>query len=563
VAVSLHRICDVHRDSQRTIRGADVAAASELGIVVLASTLLTIALTYPLAFEIGKVGRVDTPDGQFSIWNVAWVARTLVVDPRHVFDANIFYPHRGTLAFSENNLGAGLLALPMYWATGNPYAACNFVILLGFILSAVATYYLVRYHTADRRAAALSAICFAFCPYAFAHAPQIQLELTAGLPFTLLAFHRLADRPSIGRGATLGVVMAVQALCCGYYGIFAIWLVGYATCVVIAMRSVRRNSAFVAALGVGAVVAITMVLPPFWPYISLARANAFGRGLEQARPFSANLAAYVASSSYAHRWLLPFLPPWREVLFPGFVAALFGVAGAWLARHIRRGELVVIYGGAAVLAAWASFGPAAGFYVLLYKTLPVMSLLRAPARLGIVVTLCLVVLAGLAVAAILARTQRANLLAAVLIAFAIGEAVIPPQRWPAALPVEPVYKALARQPRGPVIEMPVYSTDVGVHHNAKYMLTSTAHWMPLVNGYSDSVPADFRSNARALAGFPSVGAFHVLQGLGVRYVVVHLYGYKHERRESVRKRLGEFEGYLRPIYTDGRVALYEITGFPP
>ena len=56
-----------------------------------------------------------------------------------------------------------------------------------------------------------------------AHAPQIQLELTAGLPFTLLAFHRLADRPSIPRGAALGAVMAVQALCCGYYGIFAIW----------------------------------------------------------------------------------------------------------------------------------------------------------------------------------------------------------------------------------------------------------------------------------------------------------------------------------------------------
>lgn len=553
----------MHRDAQRGIRAGDVTPASELVIVALASTLLTVALTYPLAFEMGKVGRVDTADGQFSIWNVAWVARTLVVDPRHVFDANIFYPHRGTLAFSENNLGAGMLALPVYWATRNPYAACNFVILLGFTLSAIATYYLVRYHTADRRAAALSAICFAFCPYAFAHTPQIQLELTAGLPFTLLAFHRLADRPSIARGVALGAVMAVQALCCGYYGIFAIWLVGYATCVVIAMRSMRRNAAFAGALGVAAIVAITTVLPAFWPYINLARADAFGRGLEQARPFSANLAAYAASSSYAHRWMLRFVPRWREVLFPGYVALSFGIAGVWLARRSRRGEVVVIYGGAALLAAWASFGPAAGFYVVLYKTLPVMSLLRAPARLGIVVTLGLVVLAGMAVAAILARAQRANLLAAALIASAIGEVVIPPQRWPAALPVEPVYEALARQPRGPVIEMPVYSTDVGVQHNAKYMLTSTAHWMPLVNGYSDSVPADFRSNARALASFPSAGAFRILQTIGVRYLVVHFYGYKHERRDSVRTRLRDFDGFLRPIYTDGRVGLYEMIGVPP
>ena len=62
----------------------------------------------------GSVGRVDNGDGQLSIWNVAWVARTLAVDPLHVFDANIFYPHRNTLAYSENNLGAGVLA-PVGW----------------------------------------------------------------------------------------------------------------------------------------------------------------------------------------------------------------------------------------------------------------------------------------------------------------------------------------------------------------------------------------------------------------------------------------------------------------
>jgi hypothetical protein len=50
---------------------------------------------------LGSLSRVDNADGQFGIWNVAWVARTLVVDPLHVFDANIFYPHRGTLAYSE------------------------------------------------------------------------------------------------------------------------------------------------------------------------------------------------------------------------------------------------------------------------------------------------------------------------------------------------------------------------------------------------------------------------------------------------------------------------------
>src|SRR2546422_1662220 len=177
----------------------------EFVAVLAAAAILTVALTYPLAFRMGSIGRINTGDGQFSIWNVAWVARTLIVDPVHVYDANIFYPHRGTLAYSEANLGAGALAVPVYWWTRNPYAAHNFVMLLSFVLSATGTYYLVRYLTRSRRAAVISAICFAYCPFVFAHLPHIQLLMTAGLPFSMLAFHRLADSPTPGRGAALGL----------------------------------------------------------------------------------------------------------------------------------------------------------------------------------------------------------------------------------------------------------------------------------------------------------------------------------------------------------------------
>src|SRR6266566_3758905 len=100
----------------------------ELGLVLLASAMLTAALTYPIAFKLEHVGRVDNGDGKLSIWNVAWVARTLVVDPLHVFDANIFYPHRGTLAYSEANLLPGVIGIPVYWASRNPWLTLNVVL---------------------------------------------------------------------------------------------------------------------------------------------------------------------------------------------------------------------------------------------------------------------------------------------------------------------------------------------------------------------------------------------------------------------------------------------------
>jgi hypothetical protein len=531
---------------------------------MIGSALLTAVMTYPIAFKLGHVGRIDNADGRFSVWNVSWVARALVKDPRHVFDANIFYPHRSTLAYSENNLGAGALAAPAYWLTGgNPYAAHNFALLVGFILTATGTYYLVRYLAADRRAAAVSAIGFTFCPYVFGHTSHIQLLMTAGLPFSMLAFHRLADRPTVGRGAALGLAMGLQALFCGYYGVFLILMIGYSIAVVATRRGLWTHPRFWAAVATAALVAIVLVLPAFIPYLSLQRDLGFSRTLDDARRFSARWIGYLASSSYAHAWMLRFLPPWgSEVIFPGFFVTTLGIAGAWLGRRTRRGELTLIYGGFVVLALWSSFGPAAGLYTVLYRAVPVFNLLRVPGRFGLIVVFGLAVLAGLAVSSLLSRSRHPNLVAAILCLATAGELFVGLDVQEAP-PVAPVYRMLATLPPRPVIEMPFYYPQVGVYQHTKYMLASTSHWMPLVNGYSDYMPPDFFENVMVLATFPSHDALKILEPNGVRYAVLHMYGYNTENRNDVVKRLAEFEAYLRPLYIDDTTRLYQIVGFPP
>ena len=533
----------------------------EFALVTVIAAIVAVAVTYPLAFKLGRVAR-DNGDGQFSIWNVAWVAHTLTSDPLHVFDANIFYPHRGTLAYSENNLGAGALAIPVWVATHNPYAAHNFVVLLAFVLTAIGMYYLVRHLTDDRRAAAVSAIGFAFCPYLFAHMAHIQLLMTAGLPFALLAFHRLVDRPTALRGAALGAVMAAQALSCGYYGIFVGLMVGFAAVVVALRRGLWRERSFVLSLAIAAAAAIVLVAPAFAHYVALERVG-FTRDLDAARFYAPNLSAYLASSSYAHAWMLDRIPAWKnEVAFPGFVVTLFGLAGAWIAWTTRRRELLAIYGGLTVLAAWASFGPAAGLYTVLYRTVPAFALLRAPGRFAIVVAFGLAVLAGVAVAHLLARIRAATAVGVALAIVTAAELVVP-LRLPDAPPAEPVYKVLATLPRHGVIEMPFYYHAVGLFQHTKYMPASTAHWMPLVNGYSDYIPPDFHENAEVLKFFPSRDAFKILETIGARYAVIHLYGYNDENRRDALARLKEFAPYLRPLYKDDATRLYEIVGFPP
>jgi hypothetical protein len=536
--------------------------ARELAAVLAVGAVLTVLLTYPLALKIGSVGRVDNGDGQFSIWNVAWVARTLVVDPIHVYDANIFYPHRWTLAYSESNLGTGALAVPAYWATRNPYFAHNFVVLLAFLMAATGTYYLIRYLTGDRRAAAVSAICFGFCPHMFAHLAQIQALMTAGLPFSMLAFHRLADRPTAGRGVVLGLVMAAQAICSGYYGVFVILMVGFAVFVIATTRNLWTDRRYWTAIATGALVAIAVVGPLFVPYMMLQRTTGFRRSLEEATHFAANWSSYLASSSYAHGWMLGYLPRWSEVNFPGLVAAGLGVAGIFLARSPRNREILFVYGGLAALACWASFGPAGGLYAVLYDTVPVFAWLRVPSRFGLIVVFGLSVLAGVALMALLSRVRHMTALAAAIAVMAAGELAVPLD-FRQVTPVAPVYRLLSTLPRGPLIEMPFYYREIDFPQHTKYMLASTAHWMPLVNGYSDYLPADFVASVMTLAPFPSRDALKLLEPRRVRYAVFHMYGYNAENRNEVLGRLKEFAPYLRPLYIDDETRLYEIVGFPP
>jgi hypothetical protein len=551
-------------NTKRPVKRVPVSWWRELALAATSFSVLAVGLTYPLAFHPGSLGRTDNADGQFAIWNVAWVARTLIVDPLHVFDANIFHPHRWTLAYSEANLGAGLLAVPVYWLTGNPYAAFNATLLASFVLGGLGMYYLVRYLVGDPRAALIAAVPFAFCPYLFGHIPHIQLLMTAGLPFCLLLFHRLADGPTPGRAIGLGLAMKTQAVFCAYYGVFAMLMVGYAVLFTAGWRRAWTDRRYWSAIAIAAAVAVVSALPLVLPYWVLQSETGFNRSLSAAGDYSANWRMYLASNAYAHAPLMTLVGKWGELLFPGFIAAGFGLAGArtgWSAGGRSR-ELAAFYFSLVLLAFWVSLGPGAGLYRVLYATVPGFTFMRAPSRFGLVVALGLCALAGMGVARLLARYTTARFLAAAVLLAAIAELVVPLRLTPVPS-AAPVYRTLATLPRGALLELPVYSHPFRFLR-AQYMLGSTIHWMPLVVAYSDFIPPDFMESMNVLADFPSAAAFKKLEVDRVRYVVFHLRSYNTPgMQDALRARLEDFGPYLRRLHADEAAWLYEIVSFPP
>ena len=541
------------------LRGSVEATA-----VVVGAFLLACVFTLPYIVQFNNAGRLDTNDGRWSIWVVAWVSHALTTDPSQLFRANIFYPHTNALAFSEGNIVEGVIGAPVWALTANPYTTHNFVFLFAFAQSFIATYYLVRRLTGDRRAAIVCGVLYAYCPFAFARQAHIQLLLIGFLPWVMLAWHRFLERTSVPRAIELGAVMWLTGLACAYYGIFAGGIISMAAIWFAVSRGRWKDPGYWGPVAVAAAVCIGLTAPFFLPYLQMQDATGFERSISG--QYSANVGAWLVSSAWAHRWWASYLYQPSEVLFPGILALALGCWGATFVHErdgvgLKRDE-ARFYIFLTLFTFWLTFGPKAGLYTALYYTVPVFSFLRAPSRAGIVVTMCLVVLAAPAIVVML-RRQKANIAFAIILVLAVADTYRAPLRMRQAPPLPAAYTSLAGLPKAPTIELPYWATPPEFHRHAEYMLSSTAHWQPLINGYSDHIPQDFRDNAPALNTFPSREAFALLEPLQARYAVVHLNLMNGETRERVVRRLDvDYVDYLRPIVKDGGVWLYEITGWP-
>ena len=532
--------------------------------------ILTAALTYPTAPRLGTDGRFDTGDGRFSIWNVAWVAHAFLDDPRHLFDANIFYPHRDTLTYSELNLVAGALATPTYALTRNPVAAHNSAVLIGLWLAFMAAWALVRRLTGASGPALVAATGYTFSAYTAAHTAEIQLLMIFGFPAVMLAFHRLADRPTAGAGAWFGAALAVTALACGYYGVFAGALAALGV-----LLWARRQRAYWLAVACAVLTVIVLVLPVWLPYVRNRAVAGPLRvtTLQELRFYSANWKDYVTSDALGANAVLRGLaaigrfvaphsaggPAPNEVLFPGVVVsalAAIGLTSAGQTAGDRRtlfGYIVI-----ATLAAWASFGPDAYLYSAL-TLIPGSGMLRVPARLGIVVIFAVAVIAGFGLRR-LGRSRRWVM--PVCLAAVVAEVWVP---WPlqAMPPPAHAYALLAQLPRGGVVEFPFPYVRTDFHSHTKAMVRSMANWQPLVNGYSDFIPEDFIELAEPINGFPDAMSFEILRAHQVRYVIVRLADYgTSEYRERLLARFPPYANSLHLLNDDQDVRLYEIVSWP-
>jgi hypothetical protein len=199
----------------------------------------------------------------------------------------------------------------------------------------------------------------------------------------------------------------------------------------------------------------------------------------------------------------------------------------------------------------------------MHETLPVFSMLRAPSRFGLLVTLALAIMAGigLAKAPLVTAAGRPTLIALIAIVLSATRLVHEPLYVAPAPEPSEAHKRLVSLPTAPVVEFPFYVGGAR-HQHTEYMLLSTRHWKPLVNGYSDHFPAEAHETHPRLATFPDLDAWHVMRDHRVRYVLIHWYRLEHADNRRIRAGTIKFRPQLRPVVEGTDVSLYEIVSWP-
>lgn len=463
-------------------------------------------------------------------WTLAWVAHTLPADPAGMFDANIFYPEKRTLAYSETLIVPALVVAPLVWLGGGPILAHNLLLLAGYVLSGLTMYVLVRSLTRHRGAALVAAVVFALYPYRTEEYAKVQLQLIFWTPLTLLAIHRLRTETGARAGVLAGVFAALQMYSCVYYGIFAMVLLAVVAIATViagttgATAPAAHRRAIVRALFIGIVVFGVLCVPLAAAYHGASQIVG-ERSPDDVRTGSATPADFLHANPDNKIYGNPRDPGRGELrMFPGWAAPALTLA-AFVPPMAPLTTSVVAYAAAGAISADLALGVHGVGFRMLYETLPPFRALRVPARFVMFVGLSLAVLAGFGVARLC--RGRSMLAEGAIVLAAVTIVILESDNRPLQLSELPkgipqVYSWLAKQPRTVICEYPVGDLQGRAGpQDAIYMYYSTRHWQPMVNGYSGFAPPSYFELLDRLRFFPNDRSIAYLRERRVELLLVH------------------------------------------
>jgi hypothetical protein len=524
---------------------------AEILWVILAGILLAVLTSWPLVLHMPSRIAPDLGDPVRTAWEVAWVGHAMLHDPRHLFDANAFYPHPLSLAFSDSLLGYGPAA---FFGSGTVAALVryNLLFLWAWSLCFVGAYLLSRELGLRRLGAAAAGVAFAYAPYRVTEAGHLHVISSGGFVlalFLLLRGYRHGSRGlvlagwlvsawQVSLGFTLGLQYTYLLLVLALLVLF-FWWRGRLTFGAAQGEPeerpagsrgplIPRRLLAVTLIGIAVLGAVTVYQAR--PYLKVANEYPTAkRTLKEVETYSAGPAAFLSASSENRVWgkategmRAKVNSKNESVFFPGgaiLVLALIGLAAGVYTRRLRLALLAGIVV-CSILALGFGITGAGYPYRLLYDYAPGWDGVRVPGRVFTLATLFYALLAGAGAQWLIDRARAWSkrplhalpaVVGVVLVIGIVGEGaghlghpVVPqPARAEVGLP-------------GPLLDLP---TDGALDRISQYFSTDGFYKIPVGNSTFDMPQVDDLRGG--MNGFPDRASVEKLRYYGIRTVVLH------------------------------------------
>ena len=535
-------------------------------VVLVLLCVMTLVFLYPLSVNLSSM--VPEPsDPLLNVWRMHWAKHAILSGPRsmhRLFDANIFYPYRMTLAFSEHCLAEMALALPFLLAANSHLVGMNLTVVASFTLTAYAMYLLISDWSRNRTAGLVAGFLFAFSPFRFGHIHHLELLATQWMPLTLLSLHWLLTDQTAARttgGPPKGRRPLALVLFILFFNLQALSSIHYTVhlaiaCVLLAgiyglTGRIRWHWNLLTGLSVFAAITIIINLPIWRVYLRFSEVMGAERTPGEVRVYSAAISDYLTTiphnllygwtfghwQSAGHQYQ-PLMPVGVVGLVLATVCVIWLLCRSPRARAGRAmGILLIAIASVGFILSLGTneeaFGPALAPvlshilpYGWLYEQVPIFKGMRVPARYGVLVVIGLAGLAGWGFAVLQrglagwGNRAIAAIVPVILIALAVAEYWSVPlagPQFPHGESVPAVYGWLGEaEDDAVVLELPQQGASEFV-----YEYFSTYHWRRLVNGGTGYTPPIVRQMRQWFKTFPDWRSIDVIQQLGVDYVVLH------------------------------------------
>ncbi|HEV7670154.1 MAG TPA: hypothetical protein VGS22_16675 [Thermoanaerobaculia bacterium] len=332
-------------------------------------------------------------DPILNLYFLKWGMHQIGLGLPNVWDANFFFPMKGTLTLSDHLLGPALQLFLLHPLVPSAIVGYNLLLWSSFVLTGASTAWVLRQAGCSRPAAFLGGALFAFCPYRWSQIWHLQVLLMQWLPLTLWSFDRLLAERTPRRAAWF-LLFYFLHVTGGAYLAYMIHVPLAALLLVRLARGSERRELLaprsLRILGTTALAALLLMGAIFAPYVRFSRSHKLERNAGDIATFGAAFSSYLSPAmgatyfdggiKYAVRRRAPglegALTRSENSLFPGFLALGFGLAALFAVRGRPTGATP--WWRARFAMAWV----AGGFLLIAIASLGVGDLLtlRGPGR---------------------------------------------------------------------------------------------------------------------------------------------------------------------------------------